>query len=151
MISDVQNYVSKFKKPEDKKYDTFTREELKVKRSKRDLNRVIDALAAIKAATSVEEVKALLVKEIRPFVLAQAKIKLKELGVSDDQTKTAGNTEELEALKIKNESLAKELQEANDATKKADKKAEAAEKAKAKAEADLAKASDGKNRLDQKT
>lgn len=140
VISDVQNYVSKFKKPEEKKYDTFTREDLKINRSKRDRNRVIDAVNAIKTATTVEAVKALTVKEIRPFVLAQAKIKLKELGFEEGQNKVADNSGELEALKEKNATLENDLKEANIATKQAERKAEAAEKAKTKAEQDLATA-----------
>lgn len=140
VISDVQNYASKFKKPEDKKYETYTREELKVKRTKRDRNRVIDAVNAIKKATTVEAVKSLTVKEIRPFVLAQAKIKLKELGFEEGQNKTPDNSGELETLKEKNATLEHDLKEANKASKQAEKKAETAEKAKTKAEADLAKA-----------
>lgn len=105
VISDAQNYASKFKTPEDRKLETFTREELKVKKVKTSTNRVVDALKAIKECKTAEEVNALTAKEIRPFVLAQAKIKLKELGVGD--APATQDTSELDALKKQNEQLQK--------------------------------------------
>jgi len=115
VISDAQNYTSKFKKPEDKKLETFTRTELKVKRSKIDRNRVVDAINALKKADSVEAVNKLTEKEIRPFVLAQAKIRLKQLnpgGASSD-----GSNSELETLKSENAQLKTDLKTADTKSK----------------------------------
>lgn len=143
VLSDAQNYAQKFKKPEERKLDAFTRSELKVKQSKRDKNRVIDAVKSIKAAKNEQEVKELVAKEIRPFVLAQAKIRLKELGVSQAEANTS-NIEELEQLKTQNAKLKEANEKFAKAAKDSAKKANDAEKARKKAEGDLVKAKEAK-------
>lgn len=120
VISDGQNYARKFKTPEDRKLETFTRKDLKVKPQKVSKNRVVDAVKAIKKCENESEVKELIAAEIRPFVLAQAKIKLKELGVDTEAVKTSKT--ELETLRAQNEQLQKDkdaaVNDATEATKK---------------------------------
>ncbi|MFL0089875.1 hypothetical protein [Tenacibaculum maritimum] len=120
VISDAQNYASKkFDDAEARKLQIFERDVLGIVAELKKEPKVSQIVKKIKEAKTVEDVKALIEKEHRPFVLKTAEARINHL--SPNQEKVADNSKELEVLTFRHNTLQANLIQAEKAIKAKDK------------------------------